>query len=42
LQDGPSWVLGVQWHPERMPGDPLAEALFGRLIDEAGQAARRR
>ena len=33
---GPAWVLGVQWHPERMYGDPLAEALFRRLIREAG------
>jgi putative glutamine amidotransferase len=49
---GPGWVLGVQWHPERMPEDPLAAALFRRLVKEAkgerktpksrsGQARRR-
>jgi putative glutamine amidotransferase len=25
---GANWVTGVQWHPERMPGDALAERLF--------------
>ncbi len=30
------WVVGVQWHPERMRGDALAEALFRRLVNEAG------
>lgn len=32
---GPGWVLGVQWHPERMPQDPLAQKLFRRLVYEA-------
>ena len=32
---GPGWVMGVQWHPERMPGDRFAEALFERLVHEA-------
>jgi putative glutamine amidotransferase len=32
---GKSWVVGVQWHPERMRGDPLADALFRRLVSEA-------
>jgi putative glutamine amidotransferase len=27
-----NWVVGVQWHPERMAGDPLAEALFRSLV----------
>jgi putative glutamine amidotransferase len=36
---GPAWILGVQWHPERMRGDALADALFRRLIQEA-RAAR--
>jgi len=27
-----NWVLGVQWHPEVMAEDPLAQALFGELI----------
>ncbi|HWQ03522.1 MAG TPA: gamma-glutamyl-gamma-aminobutyrate hydrolase family protein, partial [Candidatus Nitrosotenuis sp.] len=26
------WVTGVQWHPERMSGDPLAERLFAELL----------
>jgi len=25
----------VQWHPERMPGEPFAAALFQRLVKEA-------
>jgi putative glutamine amidotransferase len=32
---GPGWILGVQWHPERMPGDVFAAGLFRRLIQEA-------
>jgi putative glutamine amidotransferase len=36
---GPEWIVGVQWHPERMPGDPLAEALFQRLVEEARDRA---
>jgi putative glutamine amidotransferase len=32
---GPGWVIGVQWHPERMPKDPLAQKLFRRLVFEA-------
>lgn len=34
-EGGKSWVVGVQWHPERMRGDALADALFGRLMTEA-------
>lgn len=30
-----NWVLGVQWHPERMQGDALAERLFSDLISAA-------
>ena len=26
------WVVGVQWHPERMAGDGLATALFRALV----------
>jgi putative glutamine amidotransferase len=34
-----NWVVGVQWHPERMvETDPLARALFGEFV----AAARRR
>jgi putative glutamine amidotransferase len=32
---GPGWVVGVQWHPERMPQDPVAQKLFRRLVSEA-------
>jgi putative glutamine amidotransferase len=34
------WVIGVQWHPERMPGDALAERLFSELVAAAKCAAR--
>lgn len=30
-----NWVVGVQWHPERMPGDALAERLFGDFVSAA-------
>jgi putative glutamine amidotransferase len=33
--DGPQWVTGVQWHPERMAGDALAGALFCDLAAAA-------
>jgi len=29
------WVLAVQWHPERMTEDPVAQALFRAFIDVA-------
>jgi len=35
-----NWVVGVQWHPERMAGDPLAERLFEDFIAAARQARR--
>lgn len=38
---GPGWALGVQWHPERMPNDPFAGALFQRLVKEAQGPGRR-
>lgn len=38
---GPGWALGVQWHPERMPEDPFAAALFRRLVREAQGAVAR-
>jgi putative glutamine amidotransferase len=37
-EGGPDWVVGVQWHPERMHGDALADALFRRLVSEARTA----
>lgn len=34
-EDG-SWIVGVQWHPERMTdSDPLAQALFRELVNAA-------
>ncbi len=27
-----NWVVGVQWHPERMKGDALAQSLFSDLV----------
>jgi len=36
-----NWVVGVQWHPERMTGDALAAALFRELTAAArGTAVR--
>lgn len=32
-----NWIIGVQWHPERMPGDTLAERLFAELVAAAEQ-----
>jgi len=33
-----NWVVGVQWHPERMPEDALAQALFRQLVTAARPA----
>ena len=33
-----NWIVGVQWHPERMPEDPLAQALFRDLVSAASRA----
>lgn len=30
-----NWVIGVQWHPERMRGDGLAARLFSELVAAA-------
>jgi putative glutamine amidotransferase len=30
-----NWVVGVQWHPERMVGDALAEKLFADFVSAA-------
>jgi putative glutamine amidotransferase len=32
----PNWVVGVQWHPERMFGDAASERLFAQLVAAAG------
>jgi len=34
-----NWVVGVQWHPERMEGDSFSAALFRELIAAARQVA---
>jgi putative glutamine amidotransferase len=39
---GPSWVVGVQWHPERMPDDALAHALFTDFVAAAERARNAR
>jgi putative glutamine amidotransferase len=36
------WVVGVQWHPERMPGDALSEALFRAMVQAARATPARR
>ena len=33
-----NWVTGIQWHPERMEGDPLAERLFSEFVGAARAA----
>jgi putative glutamine amidotransferase len=39
---GPGWVVGVQWHPERMPDDALAHALFTEFVAAAERARNAR
>jgi putative glutamine amidotransferase len=29
------WVVGVQWHPERMPEDGFAQRLFQEFVAAA-------
>jgi putative glutamine amidotransferase len=36
------WVVGVQWHPERMKDDALAAALFRSLVQATRAAATHR
>ena len=33
--DNSNWVVGVQWHPERMTSDALAQSLFRELVAAA-------
>jgi len=35
LEDERNWVVGVQWHPERMPDDAFARKLFGDFVAAA-------
>jgi putative glutamine amidotransferase len=30
--DSSNWIVGVQWHPERMPSDPLSQRLFREFV----------
>ncbi len=39
---GPGWVVGVQWHPERMPDDVLAQKLFSEFVAAAERARNAR
>jgi putative glutamine amidotransferase len=38
LQSPENWVIGVQWHPERMPDDTFAQKLFADFISAARRA----
>jgi putative glutamine amidotransferase len=33
-----NWIVGVQWHPERMPDDPFAQHLFQDFVSAAKRA----
>jgi putative glutamine amidotransferase len=35
LQSPENWVIGVQWHPERMPDDAFAQKLFADFVGAA-------
>lgn len=37
---GTNWVVGVQWHPERMPNDALSQRLFAEFVTAAARSAR--
>jgi len=38
LQSPDDWVIGVQWHPERMPEDAFAQRLFADFVGTARKA----
>jgi len=38
LESPGDWVVGVQWHPERMPEDAFAEKLFADFVKAARRA----
>jgi len=38
LQSPGDWVVGVQWHPERMPQDNLAQKLFADFVGAARES----
>ena len=35
---GPSFLLGLQWHPEKMYDDPVQQQIFQAFIQACGQA----
>ncbi len=39
LQSPKDWVVGVQWHPERMPEDSFAQRLFSDFVGAARKAS---
>jgi putative glutamine amidotransferase len=40
--EDPAWVVGVQWHPERMEGDAFAASLFRALVGAAQHALQKK
>jgi putative glutamine amidotransferase len=38
LQSPEDWVVGVQWHPERMPEDAFSQKLFADFVGAARKA----
>jgi len=38
MESAEDWVVGVQWHPERMPDDGLAQKLFAEFVSAARKA----
>ena len=38
LESQEDWVIGVQWHPERMPDDAFAQKLFADFVGAARKA----
>jgi putative glutamine amidotransferase len=38
--DKAHWIVGVQWHPERMQNDPLARKLFQDFVSAAAARSR--
>lgn len=37
-----NWIVGVQWHPERLKGDALADRLFAELVASAQKSGSNR
>jgi putative glutamine amidotransferase len=41
-RDGEGFAMGVQWHPERMSGDPCQERLFAAFLGASQEHGRSR